>query len=216
MRFHDREDAGGLLGAALSRRGVEQPVVVLGIPRGGIPVAAEVARALRAPLGVVVSRKIGAPGNPEVAIGATTANGATYMDPRARELIETAADFVEAERGRQIREARRRERLFPFGTSSNVTGHHALVVDDGLATGATAIAALRSLKTAGARRVTLAVPVAASSTLDRLAEEADEVLCLHADPDFMAVGQYYDDFTQVTDEEARAILDEYRAAGRTA
>ncbi len=216
MRFHDREEAGRLLGAALARRGVERPLVVLGIPRGGIPVAAQVARAFRAPLGVVVARKIGAPWNREIAIGATTANGATYMDPRAFELTGTAADFVEAERARQIREAQRRERIFLTGGGPGVTGRHALVVDDGLATGATAIAAVRSLKAAGARRVTLAVPVAASRTLDWLAEEADEILCLHADPDFVAVGQYYEDFTQVTDEEARAILDEYQAVCRTA
>ncbi len=209
MRFRDRSEAGQRLGRALAQRELESPLVVLGIPRGGLPVATEVARALGAPLGVVVARKIGARWNREVAIGATTANGATYLDPRTAELTDSA--YLEAERAKQIREAQRREALFSGGRRPTVAGRHALVVDDGLATGATAIAAVRSLKAAGARRVTLAVPVAAPSTLDRLEREADEVLCLHAAPDFMAVGQYYDDFTQVSDDEARAIFEEYEA-----
>lgn len=210
MRFLDRDDAGLRLGRALARRPLARPLVVLGIPRGGLPVAVHVARALRAELGVVVARKIGAPWNEELAIGATTASGATYMDPRVADLAEITDDYVRTVRERQIQEARRREELFGRGRPE-VRGRHALVVDDGLATGATAIAAARCLRAAGASRVTLAVPVGATGTIARISSEVDEVVCLHADPDFAAVGQFYDDFTQVSDDEARAVLESYRA-----
>src|SRR5690606_6808559 len=208
MTYRDRKDAGVQLAAALKKRGYENPVV-LGIPRGGVAVAAEVARALKGELGVVVARKLGAPWNPELAIGATTANGATYINEAVAAQVGAGQRYIEAETRRQIEEAKRREELFNGSRRPNVAGRTVIVVDDGLATGATAIAAVRSMKAEGAERVVLAIPVAPPETVQRLRQEADEVVCLDEDPAFFAVGQFYMEFRPVEDDEVRRILDSF-------
>lgn len=205
MIFRDRRDAGERLGAALKERGFQGPVV-LGIPRGGVPVAAEVARALDGELAVVVARKLGAPGNPELAVGAVTATGVAYVNTAVAKAAGADKAYIEAEKKRQAEEARRRERLFDSHRRPPLTGRTVIVVDDGIATGATAIAAVRSVKAEGAARVVLAIPVGPPEMVQLLRSEADEVVCLHEDAGFWAVGQYYWDFSQVSDEEVQATL----------
>jgi putative phosphoribosyl transferase len=210
MIFRDRKEAGERLAAALEGLKLERPVI-LGIPRGGVPVAAEVARALRGDLAAVVARKLGAPGNPELAIGATTADGAYYLDEEVARAVRATPQYVAEERARQEVEAARREDLFDSHRRPDVTDRDVVIVDDGIATGSTAIAAVRSLKASGARRAILAVPVGPPSTVARLRREADEVVCLHEDPDFWAVGFYYRDFRAVEDAEVKRVLDAFSA-----
>jgi predicted phosphoribosyltransferase len=212
--YRDRRQAGIELGREVERLALERPLV-LGIPRGGVPVAAEVARAIGAELGVVVARKIGAPWNPELAIGATTANGALWLDDEAVALVGASEGWIETERRRQVEEARRREALFHGTHRPAIAGREVVVVDDGIATGSTAIAAVRAVVAEGAARVVLAVPIAPPSAVARLREIADDVVCLREDPEFLAVGSYYVDFEQVRDAEVKAILDAHRA-GRSA
>jgi putative phosphoribosyl transferase len=212
MRFRDRTEAGKKLAEEVARHGFERPVV-LGIPRGGLPVAAEVARATGGELAAIVARKLGAPGNPELAIGATTADGTYYLDATTARLVGADEAYIEAERARQAREAARREELFDSHRRPPLAGRVVIVVDDGIATGATAIASVRSVRAAGAARTVLAVPVGPPGTLERLREEADDVICLYADPDFWAVGQYYDEFEQVSDGEVQAILRSFTPVG---
>ncbi|HLF77801.1 MAG TPA: alpha/beta fold hydrolase [Dehalococcoidia bacterium] len=206
--FRDRKDAGEQLAAVLKERNFEKPLV-LGIPRGGVPVAAEVARAIGGELAVVVARKLGAPGNPELAIGATTETGATYIN--AGVAIAAGADqrYIEAEKQKQVLEARRREELFDHHRRRPVKDRTVIIVDDGIATGATAIAAVRSMKAEGAAHVVLAVPVGPQEMIQLLGGEADEVVCLDEDPGFWSVGQAYEDFSQVSDEEVLQILDAF-------
>ena len=208
MFFRDRKDAGEKLAATLKEKGFENPVV-LGIPRGGVPVAAEVARAVHGDLAVVVARKLGAPGNPELAIGATTETGASYINTAVAAAAGADAHYIEAEKARQVQEAHRREELFDSHRRPPVKGRTVIVVDDGIATGATAIAAVRSIKAEGAERVVLAIPVGPPEMVELLRSEADEVVCLDEDPGFWAVGQYYLDFSQVSDEEVRRTLDSF-------
>ena len=206
MVFRNREEAGEQLAEALARERLEPPVVVLGIPRGGVPVAAKVAEVLGAPLGVIVARKLGAPFQPELAIGAVAADGTLYLDRDIAEIAGADDAYIAKERIRQTREAREREARFNGARIGDVRGKTVVVVDDGIATGATAIAALRSLKARGAGRVVLAVPVGPPDTIRRLRQEADEVICLCEDPSFFAVGQFYEEFGQVDDDEVAALL----------
>ncbi len=209
MYFRDRRDAGRRLAEALRPRGYEHPLV-LGIPRGGVPVAEEVARVLGGELAVVVARKLGAPANPELAIGATTANGVAWVNDAVAREAGATPPYIAAERERQTKEARRREELFNGHRRPPVEGRTVIVVDDGIATGATAIAAVRSMKVAGATKVVLAIPVGPVGTVARMRLEADEVVCLSEEPGFWAVGQFYGDFSPVEDEEVKAILDASR------
>jgi predicted phosphoribosyltransferase/alpha-beta hydrolase superfamily lysophospholipase len=210
MLYRDRKDAGQQLAAALKKQGIDHPLV-LGIPRGGIPVAVEVAQALDGELAVVVARKLGAPGYPELAIGAVTADGASYINSGV--AVASGADqrYIDAERQRQIEVATRREELFDGHRRPPAKDRTVVIVDDGIATGATAIAAVRSMRGEGAARVILAVPVGPPETIELLQGEADIVVCLDADPGFGAVGQYYVDFSQVSDQEARAMLERFHA-----
>ncbi len=207
--FEDREDAGRQLGDLLRGKGYERPVV-LGIPRGGVAVAAEVARALGADLGVIVARKLRAPRHPELAIGAVTADGTVYLNEELAEATRADEAYLDAEIARQAAQARAREEAFDGHRRPALAGRTVIVVDDGIATGATAVAAVRAAKAAGASKVVLAAPVAATASADMLREEADEVVCLIEDPSFYAVGQFYDDFRQVDDDEVKALLDAQR------
>jgi putative phosphoribosyl transferase len=205
MRFRDRTDAGKRLAEAIAGMKLERPVV-LGIPRGGIPLAAEVARTTGGELAAIVAHKLGAPGNPELAIGATTADGVYYLDAEAARLVGADDGYLAQERARQAREAARREDLFDAHRRPSLKGRTVVVVDDGVATGATAIASVRSVKAQGAARVILAVPVGPPATIEVLRREADEVVCLSIEDNFWAVGQFYEDFEAVEDEEVREIL----------
>jgi len=210
--FRDRAHAGEVLAAALSARRRVFDQVVLALPRGGVPVAAPVARSLGAPLGVLVVRKLGAPGRPELAMGAVALVGDTVelvrnLDVLARIDI-TPADFARvcAAEEQALRE---RARLFaparPAPTDQ-IAGRQVILVDDGLATGSTMTVAVQAARAAGARTVVVAVPVGAPEAVASLAQLADEVVCPYAPDHFWAVGQHYADFTQTTDEEVVALL----------
>jgi putative phosphoribosyl transferase len=206
MRFRDRAHAGRALAARLKHLRASNPVVV-GLPRGGVPVAAEVAAALGAQLDVVLVRKIGAPEREELAVGAIGEDGVTVRnDAVLRELglsWDDLADQVERERA----EVRRRADLLRTGSRPELRGRTVILVDDGIATGATVVAALRVLRDLGATHIVLAVPVAPPDSLAALAPLADEVVCPSTPRRFAAVGQWYDDFTQVPDERVRELLE---------
>jgi putative phosphoribosyl transferase len=204
--FRDRQDAGQQLASLIEERGYERPVI-LGIPRGGVPVAAEIAKVLDADLGVVVARKLGAPMQPELAIGAITANGASYINQELVSAIGIDDHYLQAVRAREAAEAQRREQQFDGRNRPDVIGRPVIIIDDGVATGATAIAAIRSLKGAGATPVVFAVPVGPPHTITQLRHEADEVICLREEYDFWAVGQFYSSFPAVEDDEVKSILD---------
>ena len=206
VAFRDRRDAGRRLAPLLERFRAEQPLVV-GMPRGGVPVAAEVARALDAPLDVVVVRKIGAPRNPEFALGAVAEGGVRVVSyDTAAALGLSARDLepliAEVENELAWRTGLYRDARPPL----SMAGRTVIVVDDGLATGRSAQAAMASVRRRGARRVILAVPVAAPASVDALSEEADEIVCVEMPPDLWAVGAWYEDFGPTSDEEVITLL----------
>src|SRR5437764_1196833 len=208
VRFADRVEAGRRLGEDLRSRGVgEEDGIVLGIPRGGVVTAAEVARVLGLPLDVALARKVGAPGNPELAIGAVGPDGGAVIDEdlarRVGATDEWRARAVETEQ-REV--AERQRRLRDDRPPLDVTGRLVIVVDDGVATGSTAVAVGRWLAGAGARHRVLAVPVAPPQTAERLAHAYDDVIALATPAAFYAVGEFYVDFRQVTDDEVRDLL----------
>jgi predicted phosphoribosyltransferase len=204
--FRDRRDAGARLAQVLARRPGWNPVV-LGIPRGGVVVSAEIARVLGADHGITVARKISAPRMAELAIGAVSSDGVVYLDEDLVEQTRARSAYLDSEIAHEITEARRRDAAFGADRRPPLSGRDVIIADDGVATGATAIAAIRSARRQGASRIVFAVPVGPPRTLMALEDEADEVVCLHADPDFYAVGQFYDDFEAVSDAEVIAILD---------
>ncbi|KEI43888.1 phosphoribosyltransferase [Saccharopolyspora rectivirgula] len=209
-RYTDRAHAGQVLASKITALQLADPVV-LGLARGGVPVAAQVARALRAPLQVCVARKIGAPGQPELALGAVTADGPpTYDDALVRSFGVRPHD-LQQDCERERAEARRREQLYQPSQVVSVAGRDAVLVDDGLATGATARAALRMLRQSDPRTVVLAVPVGAPDAVRALREEADQVVCVLQPVHFAAVGQWYRDFGPTSDEEIHRILQEFTA-----
>jgi putative phosphoribosyl transferase len=204
--FVDRRDAGRQLAEALRGR-VTGEAVVLAIPRGGVEVAAPVAAELGAPLDVVIPRKVGAPGNPELGLGAV-AEGVEVFDRRLIVALGVSAEYLRAEIERQEGEIRRRTAAYRRGRpAAPIEGRTAVVVDDGVATGGTATAALRWARDRGARRVILAVPVAPADGILRLSREADEVVALLAPEHFQAVGQWYEHFPQVADDRVVELLE---------
>lgn len=204
--FADRTAAGAALADAVQRFNDEDPIV-MGLPRGGLPVAQLVAEALAAPLDVVVVRKVGAPGHREYAVGAVGDGGVEVLDRDAMAQVGVGRDAVEAIIQQERDELERRvERYRRRGAGQDVAGRTVIVVDDGIATGRTARAAAQVLRARGAGRVVLAVPVAAPLALPSLEKVYDEVLVLHAPESFMAVGSWYEDFAEVTDEDVERIL----------
>lgn len=214
MRFQDRVAAGRRLGERLGHLRAEHPVVV-GLPRGGVPVAAQVAAALDAPLDIVLVRKIGAPGREELAVGAIGEDGVTVRnDAVLADLGLSWADLgtrIQRERAdieRRAADLRPRSRArSPARPRPSLRDRTVILVDDGIATGATVVAAIRVTRRLGARRIVLAVPVAPADTVARLRELADEVVCALAPRRFLAVGQWYEDFRQVRDDQVRALLE---------
>lgn len=203
--FRDRRDAGRQLAEALSDL-AEEDSVVLGLPRGGVPVAFEVARALGKPLDVIVVRKLGVPFQPELAMGAIGEDGVLIVNHEVRRLARIGENaFRAVERRERIELARLAERFRGDKPRVEVTGRTAIVVDDGIATGSTARAACDVARAHGARRVVLAVPVAPSSAIAELAEVADEFVCLQCPNPFFAVGYFYDDFSPTSDDDVVAL-----------
>ncbi len=204
--FSDRAQAGRALAAELARREWIDPIV-LGIARGGVPVAGVVARRLNAPLDVAVARKIGAPGRPEIGVGAVTASGAAIYDQAGLDMLGlSVADLAETENAERA-EARRRIAEYRRDREPvSVRDRDVILIDDGLATGVTATAMLRSLREEGPLSVVLAVPVCAPRAANTLRGEADDVVCVEEPLQFRAVGQWYADFRQVKDKDVIELL----------
>ncbi|HVN83435.1 MAG TPA: phosphoribosyltransferase [Candidatus Binatia bacterium] len=215
MMFDDRKDAGRRLATALMRFKGEQPIV-LALPRGGVPVGYEVARALDAPLDVIVVRKLGAPGQPELGLGAVVDGDhpQTVLNEDVMEVLHVSDRYLQAEVATELDEIRRRQARYRGGRAPlPVKGRTVIVVDDGIATGGSMRAALRGVGRAQPRRVVLAVPVAPLDTIESLRAEVDEVVCLSTPAWFGAVGNFYRDFSQTTDEEVIELLDAARTGG---
>lgn len=207
MRFHDRLDAGRQLGERLSQYAGRSDVLVLALPRGGVPVAHEVAAALRAPLDLCLVRKLGVPGHDELAMGAVAAGGIEVLHHDLIRDMGVPAPLVQQVAVRERLELDRRDRLYRAGRAPlSVKNRTVIVVDDGLATGATMQAAVTALRQQGPERIIVAVPVGARDSCEFLRRHADDVVCLNVPERFEAVGLWYEDFSQTTDEEVRALL----------
>lgn len=204
--FADRSDAGRQLADRLQHL-KDQDAFVLGIPRGGVIVAAEVAASLQAPLDVIVPRKIGAPFNPELAVGAVAPDGTVVYDESMVRRLGIDLSDLKRQAARELQEIERRRRLYRGDRPApDLRGRTVILVDDGIATGYTVQAALRSLRQQQPKRLVLAVPVAPADSLARLRPDADEVVCITAPVDFYAVGQFYYDFGQTSDQEVLSAL----------
>jgi putative phosphoribosyl transferase len=208
VRFLDRRDSGRQLAAKLASYAGEASLLVLGLPRGGLPVAYEVARALHAPLDVLVVRKLGVPGHRELAMGAIASRGLRVLNLDLIEALGISPAAVESVTESELRELERQRRIYrgdvPF---PELAGRSIIVVDDGLATGSTMRAAVGALRQSNSARIIVAVPVAASETARSLREEADGVVCISEPHDFHAVSVWYEDFSQTSDEEVRKLLE---------
>ncbi len=207
LPFRDRTDAGAQLARKLLHYAGRNDVIVLGLPRGGVPVAYEVARELNAPLDVFLVRKLGLPGHEELAMGAIASGGVRVLNEEVVGEFGVSPQVIERVAARETAELERREVLYRRGRPApEVAGRIAIVVDDGLATGSTMRAAVAALKPQKPARIVVAVPVAAPSTCHELGMIVDEIVCAETPERFFAVGAWYDDFRQTTDEEIRRLL----------
>jgi len=205
--FANREEAGRQLAEKVDKYAGRDDVIVLGLPRGGVPVAYEVAKRLRAPLDVFIVRKLGVPGFEELAAGAIASGGVRVLNEDVMRSIPYAHEAIEAVTAKETTELERREQIYREGRPPpGLGGRIVILVDDGLATGATMRAAVKALRQRGAAKIVVAVPVGPPDTCRELAEEADETICLNAPVFFQAVGQYYEDFSQTSDEDVRELL----------
>jgi putative phosphoribosyl transferase len=214
VEFLDRHDAGRRLAVRLRSLAGARPVIVA-LPRGGVPVAFEVALALRAPLDILLVRKLAASGNPELGVGAVAEDGTGVLDVHSAGMLGMTQATLEETLARESRELRRRVERYREGRSLiAVNGRTVIVIDDGLATGLTDLAAVRALRKRGARQIVVGVPVGSGEAVSMLAEEADRVVCLEIPPRLLGVGTWYRDFTPVSDEEVEALLAEARRLSR--
>jgi predicted phosphoribosyltransferase len=206
-RFRDRAEAGRLLAERLREYAGRDDVVILGLPRGGVPVAFEIAAALDAPLDVFLVRKLGVPGHEEYALGAIASGGVRVLNTALIERLGLPAEWIEAIDAKERRELDRRERAYRGDRPPpDVAGRTVILVDDGLATGSSMRAAIQAVRSRRPARIVVAVPAAPESTCRELEHEVDEVICAVTPAPFFAVGQAYWDFTQTTDDEVRALL----------
>src|SRR5437667_7927679 len=205
--FPNRTEAGRLLAEKLERYAGRDDVIVLGLPRGGVPVAYEVARRLGAPLDVFIVRKLGVPGFEELAAGAIASGGVRVLNEDVMRSIPHADEAIDAITIRETAELERREQIYREGRPPpELRDRIVILVDDGLATGATMRAAVKALRERGAAKIVVAVPVGPPDTCHELEERADETICLSTPEFFQAVGQYYEDFSQTSDEDVRELL----------
>jgi predicted phosphoribosyltransferase len=206
IMFRDREDAACLLAQQLRGRKFHKPLVLV-IPRGGVPTGAVLARELGAELDVVLARKLRAPAQPELAVGAVGEDGSVYINRQAEEILGPIKGYLEDERRHQLAEIARRKQLFRAARpQAPVAGRSVIVTDDGIATGSTMIAALQSIRTREPRELIVAVPVASPDRLAEVRKWCDDVVCLHTPEEFWAIGQFYEDFSQVEDETVVELL----------
>ena len=206
--FRDRSEAGQLLAERLVAYAGRPDILVLALPRGGVPVAYEVARALGAPLDVFVVRKLGIPGHEELAMGAIASGGVRVLNDDVVQALHIPERVIEAVAARELRELERRERAYRGDRPApDVRDRTVILVDDGLATGSTMRAAVAALRRLGPARIVVAVPTAAPSTCEEFRREADECICQITPEPFHAVGLWYQDFSQTTDDEVRDLLD---------
>lgn len=206
--FTDRAAAGLALARELQRQSLQPPLLVLGLPRGGVPVAYEVARALKAPLDVMLVRKIGMPGQPELAIGAIASGNIIVHEPRIEKELPALAETFDRLAAEQRRELERREQLYRAGLAPlELTGKTVILVDDGLATGSTMLAAVRAARKAHAAAVVVAAPVASPEAAHLLGAEADIVVILQTPAMLFAIGEWYENFEQLEDAEVNRLLD---------
>ncbi|HEV8311217.1 MAG TPA: phosphoribosyltransferase [Methylomirabilota bacterium] len=216
-RFRDRLDAGRRLAAKLGDYAGRRDLLVLALPRGGVPVAFEVARALGAPLDVFLVRKLGVPGHRELAMGAIATGGVRVLNPEVIRALRLPPEAVEAVAASEQEELARRERAYRGQRPPpNVQGRIVILVDDGLATGATMRAAAAALRRFDPARIVVAVPTAAPETCRMLRAEVDDVVCAETPDPFVAVGLWYDDFSETTDDEVRLWLERSAAEGLAA
>ena len=207
MRFSDRRQAGALLGEAVARLRIPLPVTVLGLPRGGVPVAFEVAKVIDAPLDVLTVRKIGMPGQPELAIGAIASGDVVVHEPGAASFLPSLDPPFSQLAAAERRELRRREGMFRHGLPPlDLAGRNVVLVDDGIATCSTMLAAIRAARKRHAASVIVAVPVASPEAAARIAAEADQVAILETPEILFAVGEWYDRFEQIEDIEVCELL----------
>jgi putative phosphoribosyl transferase len=208
LPFRDRAHAGQLLSEKLKAFADRPDVMVLALPRGGVPVAREIARSLHVPLDVFLVRKLGTPGQEELAMGAIASGGVRVLNQEVVQSMGVPQRVIDAITAQEVRELARRERLYREGRPApDVNGRTVILVDDGLATGATMRAAIAALRQAKPKRIVVAVPIAAVPTRQEFAGEVDEMVCLHTPEPFFSVGFWYDDFSQTTDEEIRGMLE---------
>ena len=211
--FPNRADAGRRLAEKLEQYAGRDDVIVLGLPRGGVPVAYQVAQRLGVPLDVFIVRKLGVPGFEELALGAIASGGVRVLNDDVVRVLPNASELVESVTARETAELQRREQAYRDGRPPpELRGRVVILVDDGLATGATMRAAVAALRQLGAAKIVVAVPVGAADTCRELEEEVDETVCAMAPEWFQAVGQFYEDFSQTSDDEVRELL--ARAAQR--
>lgn len=208
LPFHDRREAGWLLASQLRTYANRPDAVVLALPRGGVPVGAEIATALNLPLYVFAVRKLGVPGREELAMGAITSGGRTLINPATVNALHISPHEIQLEVEQELRELARRERLYSRGQRfPELKEKLVILTDDGVATGSTMLLAAQALRADGAAYIVVAVPVAPAETVSQLHQVANEVVCLATPDPFVAVGQWYEDFRQVTDHEVCSILD---------
>jgi putative phosphoribosyl transferase len=205
--FNDRRDAGAQLASRLEEYKGQAGVLVLALPRGGVATGFEIAHYLKAPLDIVIVRKIGFPGQPELAIGAVSETGTVVLNESIISTYGVSKDYIEREISQQKKEISRRAELYRKGKRlPSLEGKTIILVDDGVATGATMKAAITTLKQERLKKLIVALPVAPAGTADEINHMADTFICIETPFDFMAVGAYYDDFTQVSDDEVIDLL----------
>ena len=207
MIFESRKQAGQLLAKRLKK--YKKDSIILAIPRGGVVIGAEISNKLHLPLDLIIIRKLGAPGNPELAIGATTSKGGLLLDEELIDKLNISSKYIREENDKQLYEAKRREKLYINEDRTVFTGKKVILVDDGIATGFTVEAAVHALKEELADKIIIAVPVAPLETVEKLKIEADDVVVISTPEHFYAIGEFFASFPQVSDEEVIDLIEQH-------